>query len=136
MCLGLSPSGIPLVLSRESRQGKVAISALKELRLALWLETSGGFSYSLLQLCSYNSPLHFGTGTRLTVTGIGQGGRCKEGVRAALSFRSISSLLRCVRCSSSAEGSEELCFCASSPGFVFSRSPSRCSPRLPSSLPI
>ena len=74
----------------------MVISALKELRLALWLETSGGFSYSLLQLCSYNSPLHFGIGTRLTVTGIRQGGGCKEGVRTALSFRSISSLLCCV----------------------------------------
>lgn len=30
---------------------------------------SGRFPHSRLQLCSYNSPLHFGAGTRLTVTG-------------------------------------------------------------------
>lgn len=30
-----------------------------------------GFCHSCLQPCSYNSPLHFGLGTRLTVTGKG-----------------------------------------------------------------
>ncbi|EPQ05587.1 T-cell receptor beta chain T17T-22 [Myotis brandtii] len=40
----------------------------RELRLALCRETSGGFCHSYLLLCSYNSPLYFGVGTRLTVT--------------------------------------------------------------------
>lgn len=45
--------------------------ALRELGLALCLGTAGGFYQGLLQLCSYNSPLYFAAGTRLTVTGMG-----------------------------------------------------------------
>ncbi|ELK13776.1 T-cell receptor beta chain T17T-22 [Pteropus alecto] len=47
--------------------------AARGLRLALWREAprAGGFCHSRLQLCSYNSPLNFGAGTRLTVTEAG-----------------------------------------------------------------
>ncbi|XP_015443769.1 T-cell receptor beta-2 chain C region [Pteropus alecto] len=47
--------------------------AARGLRLALWREAprAGGFCHSRLQLCSYNSPLNFGAGTRLTVTDCG-----------------------------------------------------------------
>lgn len=44
--------------------------ALREPGLALCLGTAGGFYQGLLQLCSYNSPLYFAAGTRLTVTGM------------------------------------------------------------------
>lgn len=45
--------------------------ALRELGRALCLGTAGGFYQGFLQLCSYNSPLYFAAGTRLTVTGMG-----------------------------------------------------------------
>lgn len=47
------------------------LPASRELRLGLWWEISSGFYHSYLLLCSYNSPLYFGVGTRLTVTGMG-----------------------------------------------------------------
>lgn len=69
---GLSPSGIPLVQSRESggETWPSGLSGRSDLRSG-WSPRGGGFYHSCLQLCSYNSPLHFGLGTRLTVTGMG-----------------------------------------------------------------
>ncbi|EPY80733.1 T-cell receptor beta chain C region isoform 1-like protein [Camelus ferus] len=66
---GLSPSGIPLVQSRESggETWPSGLSGRSDLRSG-WSPRGGGFYHSCLQLCSYNSPLHFGLGTRLTVT--------------------------------------------------------------------
>lgn len=80
LCLGLPPNSIPLVQGCEPRQGKAAIAAPRALRPAPGGRPSGGFYHSYLLLCSYNSPLQFGMGTRLTVTGMGSHSSLGRGV--------------------------------------------------------
>lgn len=61
-----------LAQGHDSRQGK---GAVRQLSSASWRETAAGFYHRSLLLCSYNSPLNFGAGTRLTVTGMGSDSR-------------------------------------------------------------